>query len=367
MSPAPNGQAKPLAQSSLIELSEFPTTRYQGSKRKLVYWIWEGLRGIKFDTALDAFGGTASVSYLFKRMGKAVTYNDKLHFNYLVGKAIIENDEVILTDEDIDWLVRSHDNGCYTDFISDHFQGMYYMDHENRWLDMVNSNILQMVETDKKVLQYKQSLAYYALFQACLVKRPFNLFHRSNLGLRTSNVKRTFGNKVAWEKPFEILFRRFVQEANRLVISTDVRCSALNRSAFDIDPDGYDAVYLDPPYLRSTGSNETSDYFRCYHFLEGMSQYSDWASLLCARKQNTGSDFTLGSAHGIFEELLARFRHSVLIISYKRGGIPSIEFIVTCLKRLGKKVNTKSVHYSYALNHQNGDAKKNREVLIIGQ
>jgi len=29
--------------------------------------------------------------YLFKKMGKEVTYNDKLRFNYLIGKALIEN------------------------------------------------------------------------------------------------------------------------------------------------------------------------------------------------------------------------------------------------------------------------------------
>ena len=54
----------------------FPPTRYQGSKRKLLGWIWEHVRDLPFGTALDAFGGTGSVSYLFKQNGKRVTYND---------------------------------------------------------------------------------------------------------------------------------------------------------------------------------------------------------------------------------------------------------------------------------------------------
>ncbi len=54
----------------------FPSTRFQGSKLKIVDWIWDGLKRLNFDTALDAFGGTASVGYMLKSKGKLVTYND---------------------------------------------------------------------------------------------------------------------------------------------------------------------------------------------------------------------------------------------------------------------------------------------------
>lgn len=47
--------------------------------------------------------------------------------------------------------------------------------------------------------------------------------------------------------------------------------------------------------------------------------------------------------------------------------MPAIDFIVKKMKQNGKKVQTLSLHYKYALNHQNGDAKNNREVLIIGE
>ncbi len=80
-----------------INLSDFPSTRYQGSKRKILPWIHSAIKELKFETALDAFGGSSSVSYLLKKMKKSVTYNDKLHFNYIIGKAIIENSNTILT------------------------------------------------------------------------------------------------------------------------------------------------------------------------------------------------------------------------------------------------------------------------------
>ena len=63
---------------------------------------------------------------------------------------------------------------------------------------------------------------------------------------------------------------------------------------------------------------------------------------------------------------MVKFRLSKIVFSYKKGGVPAISFVVKTMKDLGKEVYTESMHYKYALNSQNGDAKKNREVLIIG-
>ncbi|MCB9297121.1 MAG: DNA adenine methylase [Lewinellaceae bacterium] len=49
-----------------IDYKKFPTTRFQGSKRKILPWIAESLEELEFETVLDGFGGTGSVSYLFK-------------------------------------------------------------------------------------------------------------------------------------------------------------------------------------------------------------------------------------------------------------------------------------------------------------
>jgi adenine-specific DNA-methyltransferase len=362
----PENQAINFIGEAPFRLADFPTTRYQGSKRKILPWIWENFREISFETVLDGFGGTTSVSYLLKRMGKKVTYNDKLHFNYLIGRALIENNNTKLEENDIDWLLTQHNNVNYSTFVTDNFKGKYFREYENQWLDKINSNLVHFKTLKPASAHYKVDLAYYALFQASLIKRPFNLFHRENLSIRTRRVKRTFGNKKAWETPFENLFRRFVAEANKLVIDNGVRCSAFNESIFDIDPKGYDLVYLDPPYLRSKGSNETSNYFKCYHFLEGISNYSSWSDVLNRLREDGKSDFDLDDIHLTFERMLERFKGSKIVLSYKKSGAPSIEYICGLLKKLGKKVYTRSIHYSYALNHQNGDARKNREYLIFG-
>ncbi len=58
----------PYQMTLLKEICIFPSTRYQGSKLKIVDWIWENIKDLEFNTALDAFGGTGCVAYLLKRV-----------------------------------------------------------------------------------------------------------------------------------------------------------------------------------------------------------------------------------------------------------------------------------------------------------
>ena len=358
---------------SEINFSEFPSTRYQGSKRKILPWIHSIVKDLQFETALDAFGGSASVSYLLKKMNKSVTYNDKLHFNHLIGKAIIENKNIKFSNDDLSDLFIRHEEIFYPQFIQKNFNDIYYLPNENSWLDMVTSNIINMNHYPADVLQYKKSIAYYALFQASIIKRPFNLFHRKNLNIRTADVKRNFGNKATWDRSFKDYLIKFTEEVNSLIFDSGKECYSTNLSAFDIEPEGYDLVYLDPPYLRKDGDHESSNYLKCYHFLEGLSRYHEWKELIDFNTKNlrfkndiTINDFSSANIYMTYEKLITKFKNSIIIISYKKGGVPSVEYLYKLVKKVKGNAQTFSKHYTYALNHQNGDAMKNREVLIIG-
>ncbi|MDE5876175.1 MAG: DNA adenine methylase, partial [Muribaculaceae bacterium] len=154
--------------------NRFPSTRYQGSKAKFVDWIWHELSDIPFQTVLDAFGGTGSVAYKLKDEGKTVTYNDILPFNSIIGKAIIENTSVVLNNSDVEFILTEHPEIQYPTFIADNFQDIYYTEEENHWLDVVRYNISLLQN------EYKRAIAWFALFQSCIIKRPYNLFHRKN-------------------------------------------------------------------------------------------------------------------------------------------------------------------------------------------
>jgi adenine-specific DNA-methyltransferase len=346
------------------DFTRFPSTRYQGSKRKIIPWLWSHFRRLEFASALDVFGGTGSVSYLLKKMGKRTTYNDYLGFNRQIGMALIENNDVLLTPTDIE-IAREASPRRHGDFVQETFREIYFTDEENEWIDKTVTHIDSLSGAP-----YKQALMRYALFQSCLVKRPFNLFHRRNLYVRFANVDRQFGNKTTWDRPFSKVFGAFCAEANSLVFKGDRKCKAICHDALEIPTRKYDLVYIDPPYLRADRSSPSYLYY--YHFLEGLCRYSEWSTLIDYDTPNLRMKRVKPDSWGdpkkrieLLDALFEKFRTSTLVLSYKRFGVPSIETLIKMLKRHGKKVQSHSRHYKYALNHQNGSADLNREVLLI--
>ena len=353
-----------------IDFENFPTTRYQGSKRKILGWLHENLKGIDFETVLDAFGGTGSVSYLFKKMGKHVTFNDLLKFNTLSGKALIENHSVKVSPEDLEFILN-FSNLELNGFIQSTFEGIYFTNEENIWLDNIIRRINSLEGNDLNVLSTKKAICFNALFQACLRKRPFNLFHRKNLNIRLNDVKRNFGNKTTWEKDFELDFKHFINEINDSVFDSQTNCEVLNKSIFDLDNDYYDLIYLDPPYVSGSGDNETNNYLNCYHFLEGISEYDIWADKIDYNTKNLRFKkqpnlFDKNNIYNSLNIIFENFQDSIIVLSYKIGGTPSVEEIRSLMSNFKNNVSIVSKHYKYALNKQNGNAKHNREVLIIG-
>ncbi len=338
--------------------NKFPSTRYQGSKAKFADWIWYEISQIPFQTVLDAFGGTGSVAYKLKDNGKAVTYNDILPFNSIIGKAIIENNSVLLSESDVNLILEEQKDIDYPTFIADNFKDIYYTDDENHWLDVVRYNISAIKN------EYKRAIAWFALFQSCIIKRPYNLFHRKNLYVRLMDVKRSFGNKKTWDTPFEIHFRNFVHEANNAVFNNGVECNAINTDALNADTK-FDLVYIDTPYINDKGVGV--DYADFYHFLNGLVYYDDWVNLIdfeskhhrLKRQYSIWSD--KDNIINGFIQLIEHFENSILVISYRSNGIPSIETLVNILIKHNRHNELRySRDIKYALSET-----KSREVLII--
>jgi adenine-specific DNA-methyltransferase len=355
------------------EIKKIPTTRYQGSKRKILPWIYDCIKDIEFNTVLDAFGGSGMVSCLFKKMEKSVTFNDILRFNQIIGESIISNNEFLLTDSDVKYIL-SKSKKTKT-FISDNFHGIYYLEEENIWIDTVICNIENLSKKySGDELKYKKAIAYNALFQSCLTKRPYNLFHRKNLEMRTRDVHRKFGNKTTWETPFQNHFKKFVSEINQSIYKSTMPCYSINKDVFAIEDVDYDLVYIDSPYIKKNdGHNESSDYLKCYHFLEGISKYDHWGDLIDnttmnkrIKKDIMPNYFTPKEALDTFEKLIEKFQNSIIVISYKYGGTPSIEELTEMLHQYKQQVRVHDKHYKYALNKQNGNAVLNREYILIG-
>lgn len=337
----------------------FPSTRFQGSKRKLAEWIWESTKHLDFGSVLDVFGGTGAVSHKFKLEGKQVSYNDTLKFNWIIGKALIENSGTQLTSTDVDQVLKKYPDVVYPTFIGDTFSGIFYYDDENTWLDRVVYNIQHGLADPKK-----QALAFFAMFQACIIKRPYNLFHRANLYMRQADVERSFGNKVTWDTPFEDHFRAFVAQGNDTVFDNGCANLSLNLDALET-PTGADLVYLDPPYLNAKGTGV--DYREFYHFLEGLTHYDLWPSLIDYRskhkrlKPSPSPWLNPKQILHAFAQVIARHENSMLVISYRDDGIPTRDELIHLLRQHKQHVNLVAQPQKYALSKRDS-----HEILLIG-
>lgn len=341
-------------------VGRFPPTRYQGSKRKIAAFIVERLSRLPVTTVLDAFGGTGSVAYAFKCAGKHVTYNDALSFNHQIGLALIENDDVRLDDHDIEHIITRHPNRDYGQYVEQTFEGIYFTTEENRWLDSAVGNIGRIE------CRFKRALAWFALFQAAMVKRPYNLFHRKNLYMRLADVPRSFGNKASWDRSFLDHFKTFARQANEAVFSGQGNCRAQVGDALSTEP-GYDLVYIDPPYINSTGLGV--DYRGFYHFLQGLVQYDEWPNLIDLdskhrRLRPTDDPWSSRqSSADQFQKLFARHAAGTLVVSYRNNGLPTVDDLSQWLSRVKRHVAVvDATPHQYALSK----TKTTREVLLIG-
>jgi len=329
---------------------QYPTTRYSGSKRHFLEWIWEHVKNLRFRSVLDVFGGTGSVSLLFKRYGKQVFYNDLLRFNQIIGTAIIENNTARVTPDDVTTVLHAPLNG-YPDFIQREFKGIYFLDEENAWLDKIIASISRVEN------KYKQAILMSSLFQACLAKRPFNLFHRANLNIRTASVRRTFGNKTTWERPFPELFKKYVIEYNKAIFPNGQENKVVGGYDAFFAPNSVDLVYLDPPYF-SVSTSQGTNYLAFYHFLEGLADYENWPTRIDSSNWKTkrirdtreiGHFIKKDEVFNSFNKLLERFQHSIIVLSYQGDGIPSHGEIVSLLRNYKENIEVFSKPHRYVL------------------
>ena len=346
---------------------KLPITRYYGSKRKLINRIWNEIenQNINFESVLDVFGGTGIFSYFCKAKNKCVIYNDIFKFNSLIGKRLIEYPRNELTlKEAIDLLQPRYEKN-YKSIIADNFSGVYFTDEENIQIDTFVQNIAELGH-QSKILS-----AYYILFQACIIKRPYNLFHRNNLNMRLNYNGGSFGNKTTWERTFEDLFSRFISELDEFTFDNGKPNIALNTSALDCNATA-DLVYIDPPYFSKKGHHTT--YHAKYHFLEGLANYDsieDNINLVKANREitiNKRDEFEKPANFLIdLEALLLKHQQSHIVISYRNNGVPEINDIAALLRKCKGEQKVSVIDlgsYGYALNKSN---ESNNEFLIIAR
>lgn len=351
-----------LIQPVIERITQFPSTRYYGSKRRLLPWMYGHLGRLRFETALDAFGGTGSVSFLFQAMNKKVTYHDGFRFNEDVARSVLALAPA-LARADIEKMLA--ETRPRSGVISQQFKGIFFKDEENAWLDGFFLSINDVIQSN-----YEISLLRYLIYQACLKKRPFNLFHRANLSLRTNgSVERSFGNAATWERSFRHHAMQAYDELAQVSEKGRKPATILPAGdASDIRP-GYDLVYIDPPYINREERYNRDDYWRRYHFLEGLARYDQWAALIDPasdiRLPARSPWFAAWGRKGTFRDRLFSFidshRHSTVALSYVSDAVPTEAELLSHFEARFAQVSVHSAAHHHALSKSS-----KRELLFIG-
>lgn len=334
------------------QVALFPSTRFMGSKEKLLDHLVETVSRFQYNSVLDLFSGSGVVSYLFKSLGKEVYSNDYMAFSSNITKSLVENQKIILSDMDIEKVIVENDGG--DNFVSNNFKGIYYSDEDNLFLDRVRKNVKKIHDP------FKKSLIYASLVRACLKKRPRGIF--TYTGYRYDDGRRDL--KLTLEEHF----LEAVEEYNAAVFDNNKNNKSFNENALELAVEA-DLVYMDPPYYSPLSDNE---YVRRYHFVEGLVR--DWEGVemqwetKTKKFKNYPTPFSKkNETYEAFEYLFEKYKDSIIVVSYSSNALPTKEEMVQMMKEHKENVEVIEIDYRYSFGNQSKESKnKVQEYLFVG-
>ena len=334
------------------QVNKFPSTRYMGSKNKLIDAIWGASSQFEFDSVLDLFSGSGVVSYMFKVHGKRVISNDYMSMGATITKALIENNKIILPLDEAEKLIVQHDR--IDNFVQNTFKDIYFSDKDNLFIDIVRNNIFR-IEDD-----YKRAIAMSALIRTCMKKRPRGIF--TYVGHRYDDGRKDL------VKSFDEQFLDAVELINCAVFDNKKRNKSYNTDAMALKKK-VDLVYIDPPYYTPKSDNE---YVRRYHFVEGLAR--NWEGVDIQEETKTKKFKSYPTpfskkecAKAAFDKLFKNYRNSILIVSYSSNSLPTKEEMVELLRRYKDHVEVIPVDYRYSFGTRaNTERNEVQEYIFVG-
>lgn len=338
------------------QVNKYPSTRFMGSKSKLLLQIWDIASQFKFNSVVDLFAGSGIVGYMFKAQGKTVVSNDYMTMSATFAKAMIENNSITLPKSEAQkLLIKSAE---VDHFVTNTFSGLYFPDEDNRLIDTLRANIAAIREP------YKRAIAMSALIRACIKKRPRGIF--------TYTGNRYDDGRKDLKKSFEEQFLEAVSAVNNAVFDNGKVNKSRNSDAMQLRVEAPDMVYIDPPYYSPYSDNE---YVRRYHFVEGLAR--NWEGVEIQEHTQTKkfksypTPFsTKKGAASAFDLLFKKYANSIIIVSYSSNSLPALDDMVSILSKHKEHVEVIPIDYRYSFGNQGNrvDDNKNQvqEYLFVG-
>ena len=347
--------AKSISSSLSDQMLKFPTTRYMGSKNKILPYIRDITREFDFSSAIDLFSGSGIVSYMLKSEGKAVISNDYMALGSTFSKALIENNSEILPLKLAKKLLCKNEKN--DKFVQSNFKDLYFADEENILIDNIRANIRGLRNP------YKKALALSALCRACTKKRPRGIF--TYTGNRYDDGRKDLKTSI------EDHFINAVDIFNNAVFDNKKINLSIRKDAMDLTSSG-NFVYMDPPYYSLCSDNE---YIRRYHFTEGICCNWEGVEMQWHTKTKKFKNYPTPfsnkeNAKDAFDKLFDKYKKSIILVSYSSNCLPTLDEMVEMLAKYKKDVKVLSIDYRYSFANQKENMSTNKnmvkEYLFLG-
>jgi len=241
---------------------QFPEPQYLGAKHSHLSWIQRYIPK-DVNAALDAFAGSQSVGFLFKRLGFETSTNDFLSFNNQIGKALIENGSQRLNAEDVGVLFQKSPQKDDYILMERVFTDVFFEREESCFIDNYRANIPMLSNP------YKRALAFAVMNRSLTRKITMGHFGHTQALVYAADPERIKRNR-SLIRPIRDLFSEILPKYNDAVFDNGRNNRSYNENILDLLPrlSNLDLVYLDPPYC-----NSHADYQGFYHLLETYTEY----------------------------------------------------------------------------------------------
>lgn len=335
----------------------FPEPQYLGAKYLHREWIGEYVPA-DCKIVLDAFGGSQSIAYLLKQLGKETHTNDLLSFNAHIGIALIENATERLTSEEVEQLFANNSNPQHFSLFENLYTGLFFTREDAALIDTFRSNIESLSN------RYKQSLALAVMCRTLTRKVTMGHFAHTRALEYAANEERIKRNRNL-VRPLRQIFEELLPKYNAAVFNNQRHNQCYNENILSLLPKLHDIdlVYFDPPYCDSH-----ADYQSFYHLLETFVMY--WKDKRFVNnikryepKRFSGFDKKCTVLQS-FQQLFEQAQHiPVWLISYNDRSFPDID---TLTKMIAPYKQLQAIYKPYQNSRGGkGSVAGSCEVLLV--
>jgi len=336
---------------------QMPLPQYLGAKHKLLPWICNFIpEGTA--TVLDGFSGSQSFAFEMKKRGLKVYSNDFLVFCHMIGVALVENRESVLTENDLTTLFSENKNRGKHML---RFKDVFFTESECVFLDDFRANV-ELLDCP-----YKRALALAVMCRSLTRKTIMGHFaHLQAIPYARNPLRVKRNPSIA--RPICELFTELLPEYNAAVFDNHRQNKSYNRNILELLPNlpsgEIEVAYYDPPYC-----NSHADYQAFYHLLETFVEC--WSNKIFVNRTRryhpprySGFD-KITEVENSFRNLFAVSDEiPCWLISYNDRSLPKVETLVKMAKRHKSSVRVEEKIYRTSRGGK-GSVSGSREYLII--